>query len=164
MKIAIHEQPFDPYAEITRYQQHALAPGHYGATASFVGTMRDFNDGKPVHGMTLEYYPGMTEKHIERICVQAATQWSVIDCLVIHRAGQIQINDAIVVIAVWAGHRGDALDACKFIIEDLKSKAPFWKKELRDEGEAWVQGNTSGYAESKGSVSIDPPASIPGDS
>jgi molybdopterin synthase catalytic subunit len=163
VKIAIHEKPFDPYAEITAYQQQALAPGHYGATASFVGTMRDFNDGKPVHSMMLEYYPGMTEKHIERICVQAVARWSVIDCLVIHRAGQIQINDAIVVIAVWASHRGDALDACKFIIEDLKSKAPFWKKERRDEGEAWVQGNTTGYAESKGSVSIDPSASTPGD-
>ena len=146
MKIEIREQPFDPYAEITRYQQDHLPPGHYGATASFVGTMRDFNDGKAVSGMTLEYYPGMTEKHIERICAQAATQWSLLDCLVIHRAGQININDAIVVIATWATHRGDALDACKFIIEDLKSKAPFWKKEIRDEGEAWVQGNTSGYA------------------
>jgi len=146
VKIEIRELPFDPYAEITAYQQHALSPGHYGATASFVGTMRDFNDGKSVHGMTLEYYPGMTEKHIERICVQAATQWSLLDYLVIHRAGLIHINDAIVVIATWAKHRGDALDACKFIIEDLKSKAPFWKKEIRDEGEAWVQGNTSGYA------------------
>lgn len=150
MKIEIREQPFDPYREIARYQHETLPAGQYGATASFVGTMRDYNDGQPVHGMTLEYYPGMTEKHIDQICVQASTRWSLIDYLVIHRAGQISINDAIVVIAVWAAHRGDALDACKFILEDLKSKAPFWKKEIRDEGEAWVEGNTSGYAGSEG--------------
>lgn len=149
MKIEIREKPFDPYREIARYQHETLPVGQYGATASFVGTMRDYNDGQPVHGMTLEYYPGMTEKHIDQTCAQASTRWSLIDYLVIHRAGQISINDAIVVIAVWATHRGDALDACKFILEDLKSKAPFWKKEIRDEGEAWVEGNTSGYAKSE---------------
>lgn len=146
MKIEIRNVPFNPYDEIAQYQRQSLPAGQYGATASFVGTMRDFNDGRQVHGMTLEYYPGMTEKHILHICEQAATKWSLIDYFVIHRAGQIEINDAIVAIAVWAGHRGDALDACKFIIEDLKSKAPFWKKEKLDKGEEWVEGNTSGYA------------------
>jgi molybdopterin synthase catalytic subunit len=149
VKIEIRTVAFDPYAEITEYQQ-TLAEGQYGATASFVGTMRNFNEGKQVHGMMLEYYPGMTEKHIARICEQATAQWNLVDYLVIHRAGQVNINDAIVVVAVWASHRGDALDACKFIIEDLKSKAPFWKKEQLDEGEAWVKGNTSGYANSEG--------------
>ena len=146
MKIEIRNSPFNPYDEIAHYQGTSLPAGLFGATASFVGTMRDFNDGQRVHGMTLEYYPGMTEKHIAKICEQATAKWSLLDYLVIHRAGQIEINDAIVVIAVWAGHRGDVLDACKFIIEDLKSKAPFWKKEQRDDGEAWVEGNTSGYA------------------
>ncbi len=149
MKIEIRTSPFDPYAEIAQYQRQSLPAGQYGATASFVGTMRDFNEGRQVLGMMLEYYPGMTEKHITQICEQAAATWSLFDYLVIHRAGKIEINDAIVVIAVWAGHRGDALDACKFIIEDLKSKAPFWKKEKLDEGDAWVEGNTSGYAESE---------------
>jgi len=145
VKIEIRNVTFDPYREIALYQQ-TLAGGQYGATACFIGSMRDYNEGKQVHGMLLEYYPGMTEKHISRICEHATARWSLLDCLVIHRAGQININEAIVVIAVWAGHRGDALDACKFIIEDLKSKAPFWKKEQLDDGAQWVEKNTSGYA------------------
>lgn len=145
MKIEVREHPFDPYAEIATYQRTALSGGRYGATASFIGTMRDHNEGRRVHAMTLEHYPGMTEKHIGKICAQAAEKWSLLDYLVIHRIGRVEVNDAIVVVAVWAAHRGDALDACKFIIEDLKSQAPFWKKEQLDAGEAWVQKNTSGY-------------------
>lgn len=145
MLIEIRTAPFDPYTEIADYQKKKLRPGGHGATATFVGTMRDFNEGRTVHGMTLEHYPGMTEKHLRTICDQAAKKWSMLDCLVLHRTGRIEINDAIVVVAVWAGHRGDALDACKFIIEDLKSQAPFWKKEQLEDGEAWVEANTSGY-------------------
>lgn len=145
MKIELRAASFDPYVEIAAYQRTSLPAGQYGATASFVGTLRDYNEGRQVHAMTLEHYPGMTEKHIAKICEQAVSTWSLLDYLVIHRVGQINVNDAIVAIAVWAGHRGDALDACKFIIEDLKSKAPFWKKEQLDSGEEWVQKNTSGY-------------------
>jgi molybdopterin synthase catalytic subunit len=145
MKIEIREQPFNPYREIENYQASLTHAGKYGATACFVGTMRDFNEGRQVHGMTLEYYPGMTEKHIAQICETAMEKWSLLDCLAIHRVGRININDTIVAVAAWAGHRGDALEACRFIIEDLKSRAPFWKKEKLDNGEAWVEKNTSGY-------------------
>jgi molybdopterin synthase catalytic subunit len=112
MKVEIREQPFQPYREIEKYQDSLGFEGKYGATACFVGTMRDFNDDRRVHGMTLEYYPGMTEKHITRICGQAKEKWSLLDCLAIHRVGRIEINDAIVVVAAWAAHRGDALEAC----------------------------------------------------
>jgi molybdopterin synthase catalytic subunit len=145
MKIEIWSQSFDPYREIQQYQQHIANDGKYGATAIFVGTMRDFNDGRNVNSMNLEYYPGMTEKHLTRTCEQAFARWSLLDCLVIHRAGEINVNDSIVVIAVWAAHRGDALDACRYVIEDLKANAPFWKKERTADGEVWVQGNTTGY-------------------
>ena len=147
MHVVIRTKAFDPYTEISQYQEGMGKKGKYGAIASFIGTMRDFNDGEEVTGMTLEYYPGMTESHITEICEQAAKQWHILDCLVIHRVGDIRINDAIVLISIWAAHRGDALDACRFIIEDLKAKAPFWKKEKRPGGDHWVEKNTSGYSE-----------------
>jgi molybdopterin synthase catalytic subunit len=145
MKIDIRQEPFNPYHEIEQYQVDMALHGKIGATSCFVGTMRDFNQDRSVQGMTLEYYPGMTEKHITRICKEASEKWTLLDCFVIHRVGEIQINEAIVVISVWASHRGDAMDACRFILEDLKSKAPFWKKEKLEEDEKWVEGNTSGY-------------------
>lgn len=146
MHIELRPEPFNAWEEIAVYQRRLGYEGKYGATACFIGTMRDFNEGRDVHGMTLEYYPGMTEKHIGRICAEAGKKWSLVDCLAIHRTGKININDSIVVIAVWAIHRGDALEACRFIIEDLKSRAPFWKKEKLDTGESWVERNSSGYA------------------
>jgi molybdopterin synthase catalytic subunit len=149
MKIEIRHDPFNPYREIELYQESIKLQGKIGATSSFVGTMRDFNQNQQVQSMTLEYYPGMTEKHITRICDEASEKWTLLDYLVIHRTGEININDAIVVIAVWASHRGDAMDACRKIIEDLKSKAPFWKKERLEDGEKWVEGNTSGYVKSE---------------
>jgi molybdopterin synthase catalytic subunit len=149
MKIEIRQDPFNPYREIELYQESIKLHGKIGATSSFVGTMRDFNQNQQVQSMTLEYYPGMTEKHLIRICDEASEKWALLDCLVIHRAGEININEAIVVIAVWASHRGDAMDACRNIIEDLKSKAPFWKKERLEDGEKWVECNTSGYVKSK---------------
>ena len=146
MKIEVRERPFNPYREIEQYQELLARGGQYGATTCFVGTMRDVNDARRVYGMTLEYYPGMTEKHITRICRRASAQWSLLDCLVLHRVGKIEINDTIVVVAAWAVHRGDAMEACRFIVEDLKSRAPFWKKEKLGDGEAWVEGNTSGFS------------------
>ena len=145
MKVEIRSEAFDPFEEIAQYQTSTEHTGKFGATSCFIGTMRDFNDDATVTGMNLEYYPGMTEAHIKRICEEAQQKWSLLDVLVIHRVGEISIGDSIVVIAVWATHRGDASDACRFIIEDLKSKAPFWKKEHLEEGDRWVEGNTSGY-------------------
>jgi molybdopterin synthase catalytic subunit len=96
--------------------------------------------------MTLEYYPGMTEKQLEKIITEAQQQWRFIDSLVIHRVGDILPNESIVLVAVWSSHRGDAFDASRYIMEALKSKAPFWKKELLvTENERWVANNTNGY-------------------
>lgn len=145
MKVEIRQSPFNPYQEIENFQSTLDISGRFGATASFVGTMRDLNNDQQIQGMTIEHYPAMTEKHINEICNQASEKWSLLEILVIHRIGEIKISDAIIVIAVWAVHRGDAQDACRFILEDLKSKAPFWKKEKLEHGESWVEGNTSGY-------------------
>ena len=145
MRIELRSAPFDPYVEIAAYERAVLKQGQFGATACFVGTMRDFNDGSAVSGMTLEHYPGMTEKHLQAICDQAGGRWMLHDGLVLHRVGQIALGEAIVVVAIWSAHRGDAQDACRFIIEDLKSKAPFWKQEQMQDGKRWVSNNTSGY-------------------
>ncbi len=147
MTIKISAEEFDPYQEIQVYQKARLANiGTVGATSIFIGTMRDFNDGVAVKGMTLEYYPGMTEKQLEKIVTEAQRQWQIIDSLVIHRVGDIMPNESIVLVAVWSSHRGDAFDASRYIMEALKSKAPFWKKELlASENKRWVAKNTNGY-------------------
>ena len=118
--------------------------GQYGATACFVGTMRDFNEGESVRSMKLEHYPGMTEEHLEKICEDAHQKWDLIESLIIHRVGLIEIADPIVLVCVWSEHRAEAFDACRFIMEDLKSKAPFWKQESTAEGKRWVEKNTPG--------------------
>lgn len=107
--------------------------------------MRDVNESSTVNHMLLEHYPGMTEKHLENICAQAASRWNILDALVMHRVGDLYPNDPIVLVAVWAAHRKAAYEANRFIMEDLKSKAPFWKKESLVEGERWVEKNTPGY-------------------
>ncbi len=146
MLIEIRENPFDAFASLEQYQSGLDQKGKFGATASFIGTMRDFNEGDSVKSMTLEYYPGMTEKHLRQICDEAFSRWALLDVLLLHRVGEIHIGDPIVLVSVWTAHRGDAFDACRFIMEDLKSKAPFWKKELLNDGERWVESNTSGYS------------------
>ncbi len=144
MTIFIRSESFDPWQEIQQYQN--LTASGYGATSIFIGTMRDFNDGDEVKAMTLEYYPRMTEKQLEKIVELAKQQWAVLDALVVHRVGNILPNEPIVLVSVWTQHRGDAFDACRYIMEALKSQAPFWKKELliTDE-ERWVTHNTDGY-------------------
>lgn len=147
MHIEIKKSPFDPYAVLTAYQGAMQSAGGYGATASFVGTMRDFNEGDRIERMTLEHYPGMTEKHLQKICGIAHERWTLIDSLVIHRVGVIEVGEPIVLVSVWSAHRGDAFDACRFIMEDLKHTAPFWKKEKLGDRERWVEKNTGGYSE-----------------
>jgi len=142
MKVEIREQPFEPWAELAAHQASLRS---YGATCVFVGTMRDINEAAQVDHMMLEHYPGMTERHLEDICGQAAEKWDVIDTLVLHRVGDVYPGDPIVLVAVWSAHRKDAYEANRFIMEDLKSRAPFWKKETLDEGERWVEKNTPGY-------------------
>ena len=147
MTLKIITQAFDPYQEIQRYQHaHPENLGHIGATNIFIGTMRDFNENVAVKGMTLEHYPGMTEKQLEKIVTQAQQQWQLLDTLIIHRVGDILPTDTIVLVAVWSSHRGDAFDASRYIMEALKSKAPFWKKEwLSTDNERWIAHNTNGY-------------------
>ncbi len=121
--------------------------GKYGATSIFIGTMRDFNNDRSVQGMTLEYYPGMTERQLEEIVRHAQQQWCLIETLVVHRVGDISPNTPIVLVAVWSVHRGDAFDACRDIMEALKSRAPFWKKErLLSQQSHWVESNSDGYS------------------
>lgn len=149
--ISIIETAFDPWQSIASYQKKMQRDGEYGACATFVGTMRDFNQGDSVNGMLLEHYPGMTEKHLEKIVVDAEQQWQLLDTLVIHRVGELLPNDPIVLVAAWSAHRKDAFEACRFIMEGLKSKAPFWKKECvesaneQTQKNRWVDKNTSGY-------------------
>jgi molybdopterin synthase catalytic subunit len=147
MAIKICAEVFDPYLEIQAYQNENPSDDEaVGAISIFIGTMRDFNEGDAVKGMTLEYYPGMTEKQLEKIITEARQQWHVIDTLVVHRVGEILPAQPIVLVAVWTSHRGDAFDACRYIMDALKSKAPFWKKELlATEDERWVVENTDGY-------------------
>ena len=114
-----------------------------GAIASFVGLVRDINDGSSVSGMTLEHYPGMTEKALAEIVEQARANWEVLDCTVIHRVGVLKPMDQIVLVIVASGHRGDAFRACEFIMDYLKTQAPFWKKEQTTDGERWVEARDS---------------------
>lgn len=144
MPIEIRSYSFNPWDEIKLHQQKLNREGLYGATASFVGTMRDFNEDKHVQSMTLEHYPGMTEKYLEKICKEAHQQWELIETLIIHRIGEIKIADPIVLVCVWSAHRAEAFDACRFIMEDLKSKAPFWKQESTADGNRWVEKSTPG--------------------
>ena len=145
MQVTIRHEAFDPWQEIVEYQNDGNRPiSGFGATTVFVGTMRDYNDEEIVNEMTLEHYPEMTQKHLELICQQAKNKWDLIDLLVIHRVGVVRPRDPIVLVAVWSAHRKQAYEANRFIMEDLKSKAPFWKKERISDGERWVEHNTPG--------------------
>jgi molybdopterin synthase catalytic subunit len=149
--IKIMEQPFDPWQELSNFQIAMERDGEFGACANFIGTMRDMNEGDLVSGMELEHYPGMTEKHLEKIVGDAKVKWDLLETMIIHRVGKLLPNDPIVLVAVWSAHRKDAFEASRFIMEDLKSKAPFWKKESvkssdqQTEKNRWVKKNTSGY-------------------
>lgn len=139
MTVRIQAADFDIAVEIA-----ALRRGNakIGAVASFVGIVRDVNEGEAVSGMTLEHYPGMTEKAIEEIVTQARGRWNVVDALVIHRVGSLRPQDQIVLVVVASEHRGDAFAACEFIMDYLKTRAPFWKKESTGKGARWVEART----------------------
>jgi molybdopterin synthase catalytic subunit len=132
MKIAVQAQDFDLSAEVKAISGNP----RIGALASFVGVVREVP-------MTLEHYPGMTEREIGRIVEQARARWKVIDCTVIHRYGELKPGDQIVLVAVASAHRGDAFEACAFIMDYLKTRAPFWKKEKTEHGERWVEARAS---------------------
>ncbi len=140
MKIAVQEAEFDLAAEVAALYR---ANPRVGAVASFLGLVRDINDGEGVSAMTLEHYPGMTEKALADIVEQARARWEVLDACVIHRVGPLRPTDPIVLVAVASGHRGDAFAACEFIMDFLKTRAPFWKKETTPSGEKWVDARES---------------------
>lgn len=143
MTIRVQTGDFDLTTEISalRAQQPQV-----GAVVSFVGTVRDMNEGASVSEMALEHYPGMTEKALEQIIVQARERWEFFNALVIHRVGPLQPLDQIVLVAVTASHRGEAFAACEFIMDYLKTDAPFWKKEQTPEGARWVDARSTDTA------------------
>jgi molybdopterin synthase catalytic subunit len=141
--VELREKKFDPWKEIQQYQNnHPELAGKFGATSIFVGTMRDFNEGNEVSAITLEHYPEMTKKHLQDISAEATQKWDILDTLIIHRYGEILPNDPIVLLAVWSAHRSESFSACRYLIEELKTRAPFWKKESVNEKTRWVQKNT----------------------
>lgn len=140
MTVRVQTQDFDVGAEIA-----ALRRGNprIGAVASFIGVVRDVNEGDAVSELTLEHYPGMTEKSIEDIITQARTRWNILDALVIHRVGRLKPTDQIVLVIVTGEHRGDAFAVCEFLMDYLKTRAPFWKKEKTPAGTRWVDARVS---------------------
>lgn len=138
--IRIQEADFDLSAEVKALRQD---DPRVGAVVTFVGTVRDMNDGSQVKGMTLEHYPGMTEKALEEIIFQAKARWDIYKTLVIHRVGPLLPEDQIVMVAVTSAHRGEAFAACEFIMDYLKTAAPFWKKEETPEGSRWVDARVT---------------------
>jgi molybdopterin synthase catalytic subunit len=140
MPVRIQTQDFDLSQEI---KQLRAGDARVGAVASFVGTVRDRNDGSDVAAMTLEHYPGMTEKSLEEIIEKAKARWDIFDVLIIHRVGPLNIEDQIVLTAVTSAHRGEAFAACEYVMDYLKTLAPFWKKEDTPEGARWVDARLS---------------------
>ncbi len=138
--IRVQTEAFDVAAVIDELRAGNPA---VGAIASFIGLVRDRNDGAPVATMTLEHYPGMTEKALHAIVVEAKERWDLIDVTVVHRVGELRPTDAIVLVAVASAHRGDAFQACEFIMDFLKTRAPLWKKEENSQKARWVESRAS---------------------
>lgn len=140
MPVRVQRDDFDAGAEIARLR---AADPKVGAVAAFVGVARDVNDGDAVATLTLEHYPGMTERALEDICEQARRRWNVADILVVHRVGELKPTDQIVLVVVTSSHRGEAFAACAFVMDYLKTEAPFWKKETTPGGTRWVDARES---------------------
>ena len=137
--VRIQHEEFDVNAELARLR----ADPRVGAVACFVGVVRDLNDGDSVASMTLEHYPGMTEKALEGIVAQARQRWDLYEVLVVHRVGELRPTDPIVLVIVTSAHRGAAFAACEFVMDYLKTEAPFWKKEATPTGSRWVEARES---------------------
>ncbi len=140
MTVRVQTVDFDAGREIAMLREGRR---DIGAIASFIGTVRDGNEGERILEMTLEHYPGMTEKSIEAIIGKAKNRWKIFDVTVIHRVGTLKPGDQIVLVAVTGSHRGDAFAACEFIMDYLKTRAPFWKKEQTTSGARWVEARAS---------------------
>lgn len=141
IEIRIQQEPFDPTEEIPLAYRGNPA---IGGVVNFIGLMRDFNQGDGVASMTLEHYPGMTEKALAKIVDEAGERWAIDAVRVVHRVGELQPQDPIVLVTVASAHRGEAFRACEFIIDYLKTRAPFWKREQTADGKArWVEARES---------------------
>ncbi|UVW27452.1 molybdopterin synthase catalytic subunit MoaE [Massilia sp. H6] len=139
-EIRVQQADFDLSRETARLRE---GDGRVGAVVSFVGTVRDLNEGAAVSEMELEHYPGMTERALEDIVGQARARWDLFGVLVIHRVGPLAPLDQIVLVACTSAHRGEAFAACEFIMDYLKTDAPFWKKEQTPQGARWVDARSS---------------------
>ena len=140
MPVRIQTKDFDAGAEIAALRRDNRK---VGAVASFIGLCRDVNDGDAVTKMTLEHYPGMTEKALEGIITEAKGRWSITNALIVHRVGELKPSDQIVLVVVTGAHRGETFAACEFIMDYLKTRAPFWKKEETPQGARWVEARGS---------------------
>ena len=140
MAVRVQTEDFDAGAEIARLR---AGDRGVGAIASFIGTVRDVNDAASVAELTLEHYPGMTEAALGDIVDEARRRFDVRDALVIHRVGTLAPGDQIVLVVVTSAHRGMAFHACEFVMDYLKTRAPFWKKERLPDGERWVDARAS---------------------
>lgn len=138
--IQIQEQDFDTQEQYNLLREDCPK---IGAIVSFVGLMRDFNEGDDVTSLFLEHYPGMTEKVLDDIRLQAMQRWSLIQVRIVHRVGDLAPSDQIVFVGVSSAHRGDAFAACEFIMDFLKTQAPFWKREKTTHGDRWVDAKQS---------------------
>ena len=138
--VRVQTEDFDVSAEILTLRKRNPK---IGAVASFIGVVRDLNDGDSVSTLTLEHYPGMTEKSLEAIVQQAKERWDIYDALIVHRVGTMRPLDQIVLVIVTSAHRGESFQACEFLMDFLKTRAPFWKKEVTPEGERWVDARSS---------------------
>jgi molybdopterin synthase catalytic subunit len=140
MPVRVQTEDFDVAREIERLRGGSV---QVGAVASFIGLVRDVNEATAVRTLTLEHYPAMTEKALSQIVDDAKSRWKIHDALVVHRVGELKPGDQIVLVAVTGAHRGDAFAACEFIMDYLKTRAPFWKKEDTPEGARWVEARDS---------------------
>ena len=139
-RVSIQTEDFDVAAEIAALRREDAG---VGAVCSFIGTVRDRNDGSPVSAMELEHYPGMTEKAIEQMIDEAFGRFDIRGARVVHRVGRLQLRDQIVLVVVTSSHRGESFRACEFLMDYLKTQAPFWKKESTPEGERWVDARVA---------------------
>ena len=153
MPVRIQTKDFDAGAEIAALRRDNRK---VGAVASFIGLCRDVNDGDAVTKMTLEHYPGMTEKALEGIITEAKGRWSITNALIVHRVGELKPSDQIVLVVVTGAHRGETFAACEFIMDYLKTRAPFWKKEETPQGARWVEARAS---DDEAAQRWDPPKS-----
>ncbi len=140
MTVRVQQAAFDIGDEIDGMR---AGDARVGAIATFIGTVRDVNDAASVSALVLEHYPGMTESALGEIVADAKSRWNILDALVVHRVGKLEPTEAIVLVAVTSAHRQDAFAACEFIMDFLKTRAPFWKKETTPAGERWVDARQS---------------------